>query len=789
MGEVHPDIAAIALAKAEGFEFERFINDLYPRVVGNEYVPLGGYKDGGADAFGGDPVYERVGKVTHFYQASVQLETAAKIRNTAKRLKEFGRDVRVLTYLTSRTVITPDKVENDLTDELDITIRIHDGKYITSLLNESPATQACFDRHLRHLTEYINHFGSSLLAPSQYVSDPTVFVFLRQESDKRQGDGELIESLTDTLTLWALEGTDPDKNILMSRDDILKQVETAIPSAVPEMRSKLDHRLRMLSSKDFPGGRRIKYHVRENAYVLPYEIRKTIQESNAGDESLVIRVRDGFIERAKACSQEPLNERDLESLGNIAIRTLQIAFEKQGLLFSHFLSNSDDTTEYPALADAAKEAIFEAGVTGTKSVEFAIVGIRMARQSLYASTSDEREYLRRLSRTYTLLFTLKNEPRVANFFARMASDFYLYVGSDLIIRALSETCLQLADQLSRNTLVFSAQAGMKLILTEPVLEEVLGNLRIADREYVSTYEKIELSLTGDLIREIPQIMLRTYLYNRKLKGGRSNWPAFIEQFLSHGSLHKPIARSDLKTYLIRSFGMEFIPKYELQEMTDQDEVIDVAARLREFKKSDRLAENDALMACAVYGQRKATGDGNKGSEFGYNTWWLTGEYSILRATRSLVYKHDGARYMMRPEFLLNFLSLAPSASAIRSSYANIFPSMLGLQISRQMDEGTFRNIIARVTEAQTLDEGRRVAVIAKHALGGFHGRADGFRGSVGCLRQSWMNGPDNLEECRFHVEVQAIEFGDRTGMRAQCVQDCSRLLQTCQDSLEVVGAK
>lgn len=115
---VHPDLVKIALDKAEGFQFKRFVHSFYSTLVGASFVPLGGMRDGGADGFDGDAVYEEVGTPTAFYQASVQEDYRAKIRQTGRRLREVGRDPRTLVYVTSRTVSLPDAEERSLSREL-----------------------------------------------------------------------------------------------------------------------------------------------------------------------------------------------------------------------------------------------------------------------------------------------------------------------------------------------------------------------------------------------------------------------------------------------------------------------------------------------------------------------------------------------------------------------------------------------------------------------------------------------------------------------------------------------
>jgi hypothetical protein len=47
---IHRDVVQVALDRAEGFPFERFANDFYGALAGATFAPLGGIKDGGADA-------------------------------------------------------------------------------------------------------------------------------------------------------------------------------------------------------------------------------------------------------------------------------------------------------------------------------------------------------------------------------------------------------------------------------------------------------------------------------------------------------------------------------------------------------------------------------------------------------------------------------------------------------------------------------------------------------------------------------------------------------------------
>jgi hypothetical protein len=48
---ISAELVRIALDRVDGFPFERFVNNFYPAIAGREFVPLGGVKDKGADAY------------------------------------------------------------------------------------------------------------------------------------------------------------------------------------------------------------------------------------------------------------------------------------------------------------------------------------------------------------------------------------------------------------------------------------------------------------------------------------------------------------------------------------------------------------------------------------------------------------------------------------------------------------------------------------------------------------------------------------------------------------------
>jgi hypothetical protein len=713
---VHPDLVKIALDKVEGFQFERFVQSFYSTLVGASFVPLGGVHDGGADGFDGSTVCEEVGAPKAFYQVSVQEDHRAKIRSTVARLREVGRDPRTLVYITSRTISMPDAEERSLSRELDVAVQIRDVKYITAHINDSAGTVAAFDYHLRHLTNFLQAIGaSSVITSSAHVRSPAVYVFLEQELARRRGDASLLDAVTDSLILWALEGTDPDTGLTMSREDVLDKISREIPAVRQVVNGRVGSRLEWLSDKRYPGGRQVRWHKKMNQFCLPYETRQRIEDENRADEAMRLDVLASFYGRIREDTARHLDDPAARAAAELTLRSLQIAFEREGLAFASFLETKDNT-EYATMTDAITAALAERNVAGREKYLLADAVFATIRRALYDSVEVERAYLAKLSRTYTLLFTLNSEPRLLEFFQELAGTLRLYVGADLIVRALSERYLATGDQLTRNTLLMAARLGARLVLTEPVLEEVLGNLRGADTEFRNWFEPIEYHVDYLMARNTPKIMVRAYFYARLDPRADlrkpSSWPAFVSQFLPHADLHKASASDDLRRYLLATFGMAFESTQELLAVVDRNAVQKLAEALADSKPNDQLAFNDALMAQAVYGRRHQRREESSVTEFGYETWWLTTEARILQHTRPLVREHRGAPYIMRADFLLNFMTLAPSVHEARETLGHVFPSLLGIRLSRRMNEDAFHAIMAKVRAAEDWDDARRTAAIA-----------------------------------------------------------------------------
>ena len=538
MANIDHKLADIALDRVPGADFEAFVNAFYPALAGIDFIPTGGLHDGGADGYQDTGLFEGT-KPNTFYQASIQQDHRSKVRHTVKRLRKFGRDPKSLVYITSRPISAPDKEEELLSAELDVFVKIRPRNWILGNLNHSNQTQAAFENHLSPQLSFLHNAGAATIIPdSSNIKSRAICVFLGQEVERRRSKSPLIESVTDSLILWALDDTDPDAGKFITRGELQAKIEEMLPTAKHFIRGVLDHRLAALSSKGNPSGREIRHYRKEDKYCLPYETRKLIEAENIEDEYLKVQLCEDFEISAQNIF-DGLGITDVPAgvIPNIMLAAIQMAFENSGLELASFLEGNDEADVYPAISDYLDTAIQNCGLNGEAALHAKDVCMQLMRNAFYQSNSNQREYFGKLSRTYALLFSLRADPRIVEYFQSMSSRFVLFVGTDILVRALSEHYLHPDDQMTCNMLKILQDARSELILCAPVLEEVHRHLETTDWEFINYFADQEPYVDLNHARHSGKILIRSYFYARLRSPegikGPAGWKSFIGQFCDY----------------------------------------------------------------------------------------------------------------------------------------------------------------------------------------------------------------------------------------------------------------
>ncbi|HUE80380.1 MAG TPA: hypothetical protein VMN38_12225 [Sphingomicrobium sp.] len=654
MTNIDPAIASLVLDAVSDDDFEVFSQALLGQVLGIELEPTGGMHDGGQDGF----FRPLRGRPTHFVQISTQPKVKAKILSTIERQRSVGRGVEDLTYVSNRNLPNRDILEGEIEKSTGVGVRIRDRRWITIQMQRDDKASALFaDRFapLVHSVLQLHEHRTQIYTPSERMS---ILSYMEVHSASEPGENDLLTLAVDSAIYQALEGTDPEKGIFRSEDEVSTFVEKRFPAS--KKRSALDvaKRLSRLSSKT--GVPRIRYHPKESGYCLPFEVR-----SDFSDHSLLLRnLEVAFWEGIKGRAREigGLADDEVEALAEIAAHAINRTFEKQGLNLMASLKGAttfEEIKTFEFIAEKTGELIASADRRDVVEQSAAHV----LRNVFYSGTIDEKEFLFRLFKAFSIEFVIKGDDRVGTYFAQMTRGLALIVGSDILVRALSETCVRPENQATQNALRMLSKAGATLILAESVLDEVYGNIHAADLEFENFYEPWEAKATLPEVQQSDRILIRAYFYS-KFEPDRhakscASWDEFLSLFGEAGWFRRAEGKEAFATYLLRKFGMRLISRYDVEAAVPARDARALKDKIQKYKKDERLAWNDAYLALYVNERRRARGEKLGDSVYGFQSWWLTEEFKVLGAAREM-----GIRDIlnMHPQFLMNLYAASPGMS-------------------------------------------------------------------------------------------------------------------------------
>jgi hypothetical protein len=722
-----PDLVKLALEHCGTSEFEKYSQTMLGALVGPSFKPLGGHKDGGADGFVDFDIWEQADKPSRFFQASKTLDVEKKIRDTIARIKQVGREPDLLYYSSSLVVPYIDKLEMTLSDELGVTIKIYDRNWFAQRANFNKDVEAAFGQYLRPAIQFLEDIAApSYPVQPVFQNAQAVCAFLSHELERRLGTTKTLEGVCDGLLIWALEETDPDVGKLLTEKQILEKIENVIPTARKFLRGHIGARLKALTVKK-AGARTVNVHTKEGAYCLPFEARKQIRESLLEDEKLKLEVTDAFRKRIIDAGVE-LDEKVLEQVPDLIHKTVEKLFEQQGYnAVRHFSDEREQgALDARSVIEVAGEVVEAAKMTHASRVKAKFLIKQVLRGALYNSESIERAYFGRLARTYVLLFVLKNTPELIEHFSSMAKHFVLYVGTDILVRAISEYYLHEDDQMTVNTLKILKQAGAKLILSEPTLEEVHSHIYASDREYVNTYSEVEAIVDRDLASESDRILIRAYYYAKLEQGNPKrprSWAGYLGNFLTYDKLQGPTSPQSMRSLrdtLIARYGVVYETREDMMREIDQEDLKKLTEAIKKLRKDskrrheDIRAANDAAHILLVQRKRKAE-EKEVTSPYGYRTWWLTQETKSGIAVAYAFPKRHLPKAIMRPELLINYIAYNPTTVEVRRSMGEIFPSLMGIRLGTRLEQEQFEKIMGKIKEAHSTDPARAQAMVAEHS--------------------------------------------------------------------------
>jgi len=690
----------------DGFSFESFAQGFLAAVLGHEFFPAGKIRDRGIDGF--DHALCKGIDERNIYQVSIQQDAQSKLTDSLTKLVDNGVVFTSLTLVTSRTFADKDRAEEAAADQFEKRVRIYDAAWFAVQINANENAARVYERYVDQNLHAFAQPGHSYALVDQ-VNDPRLFVFLRQQVDHGPASQDLQKTLADTLILYALRDSAPEDGKRLSRAQILGEIAKLVGFTPKLLEATIDRRLKKLAEKR---ERRVNHHTVDDTYCLPYETRQKVADLNLEDNALHQNFREQTEEMLKKhLKAESVTVRDALVLLENAIGRL---FYELGLELSQFLLGEEG--EQPPeknLLEMVTKVVSDSNVVTKNRARVARALHATIRDLIYTGSTEQCEYLQRLSRTYMMLFMLKCDPKIASFFSGMASRLRVYVDTSILIPALSEHFLHAPQRRYAGLLRGARDKGVNLRINDTILDELVAHFVRIKRRYAEEFEPDEELYLGDEIMSlyVDEILIRAYFYAKR-RGEVTNFPQYLENFVSPDLTH---ARDELMTLLTEDFGIEYVNRTAAGTGVALDDIEKLYDKLKRHKSDDQKARNDANLVLMVYRERELNAEAGQNHAFGYATWWLSTDRRTQRAVNTTFGQRYTAGCYMRPEFLNSYISLAPSPVAVDSAFKEIFPSFAGVNISAQLPRGTIEHTRQLLKEHKGKSLGRRHAILRRLA--------------------------------------------------------------------------
>ncbi|WP_299410931.1 hypothetical protein, partial [uncultured Roseobacter sp.] len=694
-------LISLAIDNISKTDFEIWVQTVLTKTEGIDFAPTGGIHDGGQDGF----VRGIEGQPTHYIQITKQENTRKKVRETVEAIRK-ERELDQLTLVTSQVEQNRDLLEAKWGKEFSLRLRIHDRSWLLVRASLDEGLKDGLYGYVRSLLEELNR-ATTVRQQVGKQDRLSIVTYLEAQARSLPSSEDFQNICLDTVVYTALQGTDPAEEKFKTFVEIESELKLSHSQLLAKAPTQLEDRLEFLSSKqNIP---RLRKHPGEK-YALPFEVR-----SQFGDFNLSVQNQeDMFLASLSSRIRDQAPELGIELHGKILslVRdALHETFRQQAMNFANSFATSTDD------ADIEVFSIIE---TLSKELEFDPPELDQAREmaasifrkACYSSDESERTFLETLMKYYTVQFVMHGDAVVSEYFTAMAKRLRVYLGTDIIVRCLSEVFVKEKSRGMTNALSRIQSGGVTLRITRRTLEEVFSHLHATHLTFRNDFEGWYRRGTLQEIMQSDRILIRSfgYAYFEPIGHTRQprDWSDFLNQFGSASWFSEPDRNiDDFGSFLIEKFGLEFVELEGVTSKIDTDLAQEIADEILSSRDRGttsgyaKLALNDAQMALLITAERTERGERITTDLYGYNTWWMTEEAKVLRELRK---RGLPANIVMHPQFLINHLLLDPTAAYGGKQGRDLTPTLFGLRITNRVPNTALRKFLDAVRDMGEQDE-------------------------------------------------------------------------------------
>lgn len=637
--------------------------------------------DGGRDS----ELFSTEGEPSVVMQYSVAKDWESKIRRTVARLSETLPDAQHLIYMSSKEIgASADALKRELRKERGLTLDPRDRNWFVERVEGSRPREHAAERFAGPIVDpYLSKRGVTNYVPEALTSPELIaaMTYLGLHWRDAQRDKGLTKVAFEAITRSVLAGSNPEHRL--ARSVVQRRVLALLPEHPHErLQALVNAALKRLTKTA------VRHWQKDDEFCLSdAESRKAEEyklEATLADRKLAKAIRRVC---ASVLSSGPRQRESLDQFTDSVRRTTDALIFEQSQSFALAIHNDN------------AESLFDQGFNHVLLSELARhkfpkirafdwhAALDTAVREIVASEEPAiQQYMRTVADAYTLLVFLRQTPDIQGALNKMFSSGQIWLDATVTLPLFAETLSEDATGRFTRMLAAAHDAGLKLLITEGMIEEV-------ERHMNRSLTCAEMD-SGKWEGTIP------YLFDRFLRSGRprADFGTWLYDFRGH---QRP--QEDVGEFLAEKFNIE---TRNLENESDAaSEELRNALQFLWFKAHEnrrrgvhgvidnatitRLVKHDVECYCGVVQLRR----NERGSAFGYNTWWLTMDKSAFNLGSKLgdsMTTRPPDSPVMSADFLVNYLAFGPARRRVGKETEAILPLM--------MEIGTVRNLTPELLE-------------------------------------------------------------------------------------------
>jgi len=568
-----------------------------------------------------------------------------------------------------------------------ISLDLRDREYLLACANSSADNSRLCEQFARTYAdpvvarESIENDTALLLDDAE---ERTALVYLELMLQDKYSEMALTKFSFEALVIFSLRNSTVKS--LFTKDQIVSQIVKTFPCQNRErvdslVISALDQLTNKGVVKLTPGSASYCLNAQEKILLDDASVRFALEKIHLREEIATIVRRIGRTEGIDY-------EYDSDALASDIILILNYYFGIQGQHTAKgLLSNQEYRRPFSTTEELTEKAVQvqKKALNGLRTLSseqyFDIVPLAIE-QVINSPTAITRNYFRRCADGYMITFFLQENPDVQKVVSKLIHAGRMIVDTSYLIPCFAEISLNKSEQRHTSLLKAANEFGMKLIITQDILNELLSHLRRVRHVHSQSSSASDAQFDSSVNSNFDLALLRAFK-RAKLEGRINSLEEYLHNFVGDDDPRVDMIESVKALYGIDFLGLS--DEYQKLDNSLIEKVVSIWKKARTRRHDldeqtfDLLIRHDVKAYMPVQNMR---GSERTEHSYGYGTWWLTLDRTAFKIHKQIQDVAGDAitpvTSCMGPDFLLRYLSVVPQPKDKAKYFAETLPLTVDL---------------------------------------------------------------------------------------------------------------